>query len=264
MKDTEKKFYTEYLADIDRRGMRRKHVQYSLKIFFTYLNETGRDLLRLRLNHAQDFQVYLTTSTTYDGSMRFTRASVLNIVGGVSGFYEFLRRRKYIHANPFKELDRVRRSDALPRNILNEENMDVFLKHLKNFMQGRTLTEKRKLYRAHVLGELMYSTGARINEVASLTPADCDFDRSVITLRDSKTGKTREAILNSFAEKVLSIYLGLPDFVWLLIVFTRFRHKIKPSKMKQYSHPESLSTSKATGFFLDPLDSCVFRFRNSI
>jgi site-specific recombinase XerD len=208
MKEQEKLVYTEYLSETRRTGGSTKHVTYSMKIFFHYLKDAGLSLFMLKIRHAQDFQVYLTTSTNEDGSMRFTRASVLNIVGSVSNFYEYLRKKKYIHANPFSELDRVRRSDALPRNILSEANMDIFLKHLKAFMNGRTLTEKRQLYKAHVIGELMYSTGMRVNEVASLKEKDIDFYRGIVTVHDSKTGKKREAILNSFAEKVMALYIN--------------------------------------------------------
>jgi integrase/recombinase XerD len=75
-------------------------------------------------------------------------------------------------------------------------------------MNGRTLTEKRQLYKAHVIGELMYSTGMRVNEVASLKEKDINFYRGIVTVYDSKTGKKREAILNTFAGKVVEIYVN--------------------------------------------------------
>jgi len=207
MNELQEKLFNEYLNELVRTGRTSKNAKYSLRIFFRYLNESGINHLMVRIREAQDFQIYLTTSATDDGSVRFAKASVLNILGSVSSFYEYLRRRKHIHANPFVELDRVRRSSALPRNILNEEKMDAFLKHLKGFTKGSSLREKRQLYRAHVISELMYSTGLRVNEAASLKAADIDFNRGVATVYDSKTGKRREAILNSFAEKVLAIYI---------------------------------------------------------
>lgn len=207
MNEQEKHFYTDYLSELKRLGRSRTHVVYGLKIFFRYCCDAGLDFRMLTIREAQEFQVSLTISITDEKSIRFTRASVLNIVGCVSHFYEFLRGKGAISANPFREVDRVRRSKALPRNILNEEKMDRFLKHLKNFMNGRTLTEKRQLYRAHVLGEVMYSTGARINEITSLRETDIDFSRNTLTVRDSKTGKKRETILNSFAAEVLALYV---------------------------------------------------------
>lgn len=207
MNKLHEKLYNEYLQETVRAGRTDKHVKYSLKIFFKYINEIGMNPLYLKIRGVQDFQVYLTTSVKESGRVRFTKASVLNIIGTVSNFYEYLRRRKYIYGNPFAEVDRVRRNDSLPRNILNEPNMAKFLKHFKDFTKGRTLTEKRQLYRAHVISELMYSTGMRINETASLKIPDIDFNRGVVIVRDGKTGKKREAILNSFAEKVLRIYI---------------------------------------------------------
>ncbi len=204
----EKELFEKYVSETKQAGGSITHIKYGLKIFFKYIEETGLDFLKLRLRGAQEFQVYLTTQSDEGGSIRYAKASVLNIVGCASKFYEFLRKKKYIYTNPFDEVDRVRRSDSLPRNILNEENMDKFLKHLKNFMQGRTLIEKRQLYKTHVIAELMYSTGARVNEIGKLKAADVDFIRGTVTVHDSKTGKKRETILNSFAEKVLQIYIN--------------------------------------------------------
>jgi len=204
----EKELFDKYLSETIKAGGSPKHVKYGLKIFFKYIEETGLDFLKLSLREAQEYQVYLSTQTDENGKVRYSKASVLNIVGCVSKFYEFMRKKKNIYANPFIEVDRVRRSDSLPRNILNEENMDRFLKHLKNFMHGRTLIDKRQLYKTHVISELMYSTGARINEIGKLKSADVDFIRGTVTLDDSKTGKKRQGILNSFAEKVLWIYIN--------------------------------------------------------
>jgi integrase/recombinase XerC len=214
MKDYEAQLYQAYLEETEQSGGSTKHVKYGLKIYFTYCAEIDLDARRVTIRDAQNFQVYLTTRTTEDNTMRFSRASIQNIVGCVTMFYEFLRKKKFIASNPFTEVDCLRREKSLPRNIFNEGTMHIFLNHLKNFNQGRTLIERRQLYRAHVIAELMYATGARINEIAKLTAADIDCIRSTVLLHDSKTGKKREAILGSFAEKVLSLYMSeMRDYV---------------------------------------------------
>lgn len=115
--------------------------------------------------------------------------------------------RNRVYTNPFWDIHRIRRTRSLPGNILKEDEMNKLLGHLKDFMQGRTLTERRQLYKAHVIAELMYSTGARINEVAKLKVRDINFLQGTVRLRDRKTGKERDGILNGFAEKALRVFV---------------------------------------------------------
>lgn len=206
--------YTQYLNDLTLQGKSLKNVKYCLKIYFQYLNDYGLNYRYVKIKDAQNFQMHLTTLNDSANQVRFSRASVLNIIGCVSEFYEYLRKSNMIHSNPFHEVDRVKRSKALPRNILNEKDMNTFLNHLKGFSNMEKLIERRQMYRAHVVAEVMYSTGVRINEIATLKSSDVDFNRGTITITDSKTGKKRDAILNSFAEKVLWIYLDeMRDYV---------------------------------------------------
>ena len=208
MADDQQKTYEEYMNHLKQQGRCVTHFAYGLKIFFAYLNNLNLNYRFFKIKDAEDFQSYLTIQTREDGRARFTSSTVLNITGAVLSFFEYLKKRNVIFANPFSGVPRPKQNKALPRNILNEENMNTLLLHFKDFMKGEGLYEKKQLYKAHVVGELMYSTGARVNEIAKLKPDDIDFYRGVVLLKDSKTGKSREAILNSFAEKVLSIYIA--------------------------------------------------------
>ena len=196
-----------YLEELTLAGKSLTHVRYASKLFKGYLEETGLDPLLLKLKDAQSFQVYLTTKTSEEGEVCYTKASVLNIIGSITAFYDHLKRKQQVFANPFLEIDRVKRNASLPRNIPNEGDMNRFLTHLRNFNKPRTLTQKRQRYKAHVMAELMYATGARINEVSKLKPEDLDFSRGTVTLTDSKTGSTRTGFLNDYAKQVLKLYL---------------------------------------------------------
>jgi site-specific recombinase XerD len=196
-----------YLKELKLSGKSVKHVTYALGIFFSFLAENDLDLATLRINPAQEFQLYLITRPDESGKARYSKASVLNLIGSVSNFYEFLKRKKVVYANPFLEIDRVKRNESLPKNVLSEKNMDRFLSRLGAFGEMRTLSAKRRLYKAHVVAELMYSTGARVNEISKLKPADIDLEGETVKLKDSKTGKERIAFLNPYALGVLKIYL---------------------------------------------------------
>jgi integrase/recombinase XerD len=197
----------EYLKELRRKGHDTAKRKSNLMIFLRYAEETGRDLCRFTVRDAEEFQTYLATRTADTGASRYTARSVQTIMGSVSAFYGFLKKRRIVPANPFAAVSRLRKERTLPKNILSEETMDALLRHFREFWKGRNLIERRNFYKVHVIAELMYSTGCRIHEIASLTPSDIDFIKGTVRVTDTKTGTKRDAILNEYAAKVLSLYL---------------------------------------------------------
>lgn len=206
--ETQNKIVNEYIEELKFQKRSYKGRRSSILIYCDYLVQNNIDNFFVTISEAQEFQQYLTTLTKEDGNLNYSSSGVATLVGRIITFYDYLKKKKIIHMNPFREISKVRTGRGLPKNILNEEDLNKLLMHLKNFAKERTLIRKRQLYRAHVIAEFLYSTGARINEAASLKDEDIDFIRGTVTLRDSKTGKEREGILNSFAEKVLSLYIN--------------------------------------------------------
>jgi integrase/recombinase XerD len=204
----------EYIQNLKARGKSVHNVKLSLRLLNEYLESMDVDYRHVKIRHAQEFQAHLSTATDDEGGIRYSKGSVQNFMGCVSSFYDYLRKRRIIYSNPFLDVKRVKTGKSLPRNILNEEDMNAFLSHLKRFGKGGDLIHRRSLYKAHVVAELMYSTGARINEVMKLAPADLDFTRGTVRITDTKTAQVREGIINSFAEKVLRIYVEeMRDYV---------------------------------------------------
>jgi integrase/recombinase XerD len=207
MEKEQEKALSEYIAYLKLQKKSFKNHRVALRIYFDYLTSMDLDYLRVRFTDAQEYQHYLTTLTSEDGSPRYAAATIVTHIGRLASFYDYLKNRKLIYANPFSDIHRIRRSRSLPKNILKEDEMNRFLNHLKDFMKGKTLIERRRLYKAHVIAELMYSSGARINEVAGLKVNDINFLQGTVRLRDSKTGRERDGILNAFAEKVMRIFV---------------------------------------------------------
>ena len=208
MTEKQKKIVYEYIEELKLQKRKYKHRKSSVLIYCDYLVQNNIEDFYVTIAEAQEFQQYLTTLTKEDGTLNYSSSGVATLIGRIVTFYDHLKKKKIIHMNPFREISKVRRSKSLPKNILNEEDLNKLLMHLKNFAKERTFIRKRQLYRAHVIAEFLYSTGARINEVSSLRDEDIDFVRGTVLLSDQKTGKEREGILNSFAEKVLSIYIN--------------------------------------------------------
>ena len=208
MTEEQKTIYTEYLNYLELQNKDCDNPKTVLKIYFRYL-ETCDILYRsVRITDAQEFQHYLSTLTGPDGTPHYAVSTVSTMIGTLTAFYAYLKLTKKIQNNPFEEIQKIKQQRILPRNILNEEDMNTLLANLRNFMKGRNLIERRNRYKAHVLAELMYSTGARINEVVTLTLSDIDLDRGTVRICDTKTNQVRDCILNSYAEKVLRIFIN--------------------------------------------------------
>jgi site-specific recombinase XerD len=207
MNEQQKSLYESYLTDLQLHGKSLNYPGYSMRLLFDYADSAGLDVLRLRVREAQDFQLHLTTMPGADGAPRLGKNSIRAVIGALVPFYEFMKGRQLCHANPFLEIQRIKPSKHIPRNILNEKDMHTLLSHLKEFWRGSTLVEQRVLYRAHVAAECMYATGMRIGELTRLTVEDINFERNVVSVIDSKTKKPRECVMNEYAARILKYYI---------------------------------------------------------
>lgn len=207
MTNEQKKIFDEYTERLKVEEKRTNWPRHALKVLFEYLNTHGLEMLSLRIPEAQDFQTYIMTMVTTEGKTRFTKGTVAGIISCLTTFYTYLTREKLVFSNPFLHIKKVKRDKQLPKNILDEAQMVKLLEYFRQFWKGANLHDRKKLYRAHVISELMYSTGMRIHEVIALKAEDIDFDRGVVLVKDSKNKKEREGILNDYARQVLKLYV---------------------------------------------------------
>jgi len=207
MNEQQQQYLNKYIDYLTFQNRSIKNIKFALKIYFNYLNDNDLDALRVKINDCQNFQTYLVTMTDKKGNIEYTKGSVASITGSVTGFYDYLKKEKLIYSNPFYEIKKLKLPKVLPKNIPDEKKTNEILKYLRDFNKGKDLYEKRSLYKAHVTAELMYSTGARINEIAKIKPEDIDFMRGVVRITDSKSRQMRDCILNEYTEKILRIYV---------------------------------------------------------
>ena len=173
---------------------------------FAYLEEMSLELSSLRPRDAQGYIGWLSTRRSPAGTP-YSGRTVAAYLSAASTFYEYLKRRGEVISNPFKEVRRVRVEKKLPRGILKEAEMKSLLDSLARFDEQAHLKASLARYRLHVVAELMYATGLRVSEVASLAVSDIDFPRSTITVREGKGGYQRVAFLDEFAREVLRLYV---------------------------------------------------------
>lgn len=184
-----------------------RKIPYELKPFFVYLDTHSLELEELNYKLAQEYQTYLTTLENPDGSIHYSANAVSGMMYTVKVFYEFLKTKGIAHTNPFKSIRYIKRKNKIPKNIPKEDKMDKFLESLRCFWEKKHLWHKRNLYKVHVIAELMYATGLRLQEVADLEVEDIDVLSKIVLVRKGKGGE-RKAYLNEYAAQVLQYYIN--------------------------------------------------------
>ncbi len=129
------------------------------------------------------------------------------LLAAASSFYRFLKAQGVVSEDPFGEMEGPRQHRSFPRTILKEPQMQKLLEQLSHFDEARGILELRRRYRVHLIAELQYSTGMRIDEVAHLKAEDVDLEAGTIEVRRGKGGRRRTTFLNEYARGVLAVYL---------------------------------------------------------
>ena len=116
-------------------------------------------------------------------------------------FFRYLVMSGRRDSNPFMAVRYPRLPQRIHRNVLSEAQMNALLEKLRRFTSVAQ-------YKAHIIAELLYATGLRIAEAASLVPADIDTRGRLVYVREGKGGKSRTAFLTGYAAEVLERYLA--------------------------------------------------------
>lgn len=194
------KEYEEFLKASDKKV---KGIKYSLQLLNRYIEEYDLNMFYINHKEAQEFQNWLMAQ-----GERFSPASVQGVIGPLTSFYDYLSRRQLVCVNPFSLIDRIKTPFKIPKNIPSEKDLDKLLLYLSCFTRGRDLQEYKKNYKAHVLCELLYSTGIRISEASSIRLEDVNLLDGTILIRDSKTKTERTIFLNDYIKSILHIYIS--------------------------------------------------------
>ena len=199
----------EFLEEEKIRGRRLQGLiglRSRVPMFFRYLDETEIVLLQVNIQEANGYQGWLIGKGKESGG-KYSNRTIASYLVAVTAFYEFLKRNDKILSNPFKEIRRVKTEKKLPEVILKEKELSLFLSELSRFNDEDTLKRTMRKYKAHVVSELLYSTGMRITEAASLKVSDIELQRGIIHVRNGKGGSNRVCYLNEYTQKVLNIYV---------------------------------------------------------
>jgi len=120
--------------------------------------------------------------------------------------YDYLLERERCACNPFREMPYPRKGKHLSRNVLNPVQMAQLLDTLSRFDTAADARRRGIRYRLHVIAELLYATGLRIAEAASLTEGSFDLDKRFVYVQEGKGGRSRTAFLTGYAAEVMRWY----------------------------------------------------------
>jgi integrase/recombinase XerC len=130
-------------------------------------------------------------------------------LASLRSFYRFMQREGYLEGNPFAGLRAPRRPSRLPE-VLTVKEIESLLEcprgMLKSRFEGKTgkpgAEDQYVAIRDTAILECLYSTGARVSELAGLRMGDVDLISGVITVR-GKGKKERMCPLGEPARRVL-------------------------------------------------------------
>ncbi len=151
------------------------------------------------LDHVLAFREHLQTSGYSD-------ATVARRLASARSFFDYLIRQEVLKRNPAQGVETPRVKRALPQTLSPEE--------VERLLEAPAQVPGPKGLRDQAILELLYATGMRVGELASLTVDDVDLERNTVRCR-GKGNKEREIPFHEIAAQKLLAYLrdGRPQLL---------------------------------------------------
>jgi len=165
-----------------------------------WLQEQDIDPLCLTVQEALEYKAAVASRVTKEGKP-VSAGTCRNLLKGARSVFRFLVASGKRKSNPFIAVGFPRTEERISRNVLTEAQMNALLERLREFTNVEN-------YKTHVVAELLYATGLRIGEAASLKPTDIDTRQRRVHVRQGKGGTPRVAFLTSYAAEVLEHYIS--------------------------------------------------------
>ncbi len=147
----------------------------------------------------RDYQTHLfeeiNSSTGQPNSVTYQNRNMVV----VKSFFRFLCENDYLAGDPAKDIRYAREPQRLPRSILTQSEA----KKLLNAPDTKTILG----YRDRTILEVLYSTGARKEEIRNILLTDVDYNDGIIRINCGKGGKDRVVPIGKIACRYLENYI---------------------------------------------------------
>ena len=191
------KQFQSYLTVKGYKESGREKIAHAVKQYFRYIERHVLDLYRISVGEAEKYREYLR-SQTHRGKI-YSPTTVNSKLSSIRCLYRYLFSNGLVISNPFSSVGDVKKGDPLIKGILKQEQMSQLLDSVSR--------SNRYDATISILLEVLYATGMRIGEAASLRVADVNCDRGYVTVREDKAGKDRICVLTEYAASLLKLYI---------------------------------------------------------
>ncbi|GIN37540.1 MULTISPECIES: tyrosine recombinase XerC [Heyndrickxia] len=168
-----------------------KFYRQDIEHFYLFMNEQG--ITELGNVEYFDARLYLTTLFEKE----YSRPSLARKISSLRSFYKFLMREQIVKENPFVFLSQAKRQLKIPKFFYEEEMEKLF-----QACEGDSALDVRNL----ALLEILYATGIRVSECASIQLKDINLEFDTILVR-GKGKKERIVLFGDFANRALCNYI---------------------------------------------------------
>jgi site-specific recombinase XerD len=169
------------------------------RYFFEYMESNAMNALSFNVKDAENYRENLSVAKDNEGKPRFNPATINGAISELRLLFKYLISVNVALKNPFANIENMKGSEHLPKNILTIEETGKLLDSIE--------VKTKEDFKFKVVVEVLYSTGARIAEIENLTKADIDLERGIINIIDDKDRKDRIAPLTEYSVELLRIYL---------------------------------------------------------
>ena len=202
MKPEQKEQLSNYKSYLLLKGYKKRGIEEQVRTarqLVEFAEAHGLSLYTMGIRDAELFREELRSARGPDGNLTYEAATINGRISHCRAFYKYLIETSRGAHNPFNGIERMKEPVKLPGNILTIEETGRLLHGLE------TLSPDDVKFRTII--EVLYSTGARINEIEKLTREDIDLDAGYLVIREDKERQDRRAPLTESAREYLGIYL---------------------------------------------------------
>ncbi|MHA1339263.1 MAG: site-specific tyrosine recombinase/integron integrase [Promethearchaeota archaeon] len=134
---------------------------------------------------------------------KYTKWGISRKIACLKSFFKYLELNEIIKINPMKKISspKIKQEEHLPKYLTEQEIID-FMNFLKEG-KGLSYHTRKRIY---LIVRLLYSTMARVSEIANAKIGDIDFDNGLIRLR-GKGNKERIVPIDPETLNLIQEYL---------------------------------------------------------
>jgi integrase/recombinase XerC len=197
----------EALATGERKGVRMKN-RHCVRAWLVYLESVGIEPETASEDEAWGYQKYLLekANTRHQDVTEFyaanlKRVTITGYMGEAKRFCAWLVKIGKMGENPFEWVKFVEREKHVFA-LMKEQELGEYLEVLGRWWEGHK-TAWAGNYRCHVVAEVQYASGLRLEELAELEEEDVDWENALVNVKRGKGGDGRVAYLNEYSLEVL-------------------------------------------------------------